>query len=458
MQKKYALDMTCGPFLKKIILFSVPMIFTGLLQLLYNTADVVVVGKYAGEASLAAVGSTGSLINLILNVFMGLSTGSGVVVARFIGANDDEKVHKCTHTALSIGLCAGFLVAVIGYLFSRQFLIWMNAPEDVLDKATLYLQIYFLGAPGSLLYNFGAAVVRATGDTKRPLTILGLTGLVNIALNLILVIFFHLDVAGVAIATITAQYLSALFIVIRLLRMPNACRLHIKKLRFHGRALADILRIGLPAGIQGALFSVSNVIIQSTVNSFGTVAMAGIAAGSNVDGYIYTCTNAFAHTTMNFSSQNIGAEKYENVPKIFRYCLFISFGIAVVLSAIAFVLRTPIVGLFSDEADVIAIGADRLTLILPFYFFCSIMEVVAWQIRGMGHSLEPMIISLLGACGSRIAWVYAILPLNHTLNMLYWSYPVSWALTFAAQLCFYFYAAHRLRKKRTPAIQQVQKV
>ncbi len=447
MNKRYELDMTTGPFLKKIFIFAIPMVLTGLLQLLYNTADVVVVGKFAGKTALAAVGSTGSLINLILNVFIGLSMGSGVMVARYIGAQDEEKIHKCTHTAMCISLCAGFFVAFVGFVFSRDLLILMNAPEDVLDKATLYLKIYFLGAPGSLLYNFGASVLRATGDTKRPLVILGLTGLVNVALNLLLVIVFHLDVAGVSIATITAQYLSAICIVWRLMRLENACRLQISKLRFHKRAFLEIVRIGLPAGIQSALFSISNVIIQSTVNSFGTVAMAGIAAGSNVDGYIFTCTNAVAQTAMNFTSQNIGAQKYENVSKVYRYCLSTAFVASAVLSIIAFFLRQPIVGLFSDEAEVIAIGADRLTLILPFYFFCSLMDVTAGQVRGMGKSVEPMVISLLGACGSRLLWVFLILPLNRTLMMLYWSYPVSWALTFVAQTCYYLYAQHRLNKK-----------
>ena len=448
MQKRYELDMTTGPFLKKIFIFAIPMVFTGLLQLLYNTADVVVVGKFAGETALAAVGSTGSLINLILNVFIGLSMGSGVMVARYIGAQDDDNIRKCTHTAMCISLCAGFFVAAVGFFFSREMLILMNAPDDVLEQATLYLKIYFLGAPGSLVYNFGASVVRATGDTKRPLVILGLTGLVNVALNLILVIVFHLDVAGVAIATIVSQYLSAICIVWRLIRLDNACKLQIRKMRFHKRALVEIIRIGLPAGVQSALFSISNVIIQSTVNSFGTVAMAGIAAGSNVDGYIFTCTNAVAQTAMNFTSQNIGAKKYENVPKVYRYCLSTAFIAAAVLSAIAFVLREPIVGMFSDEADVIAIGADRLTLILPFYFFCSLMDVTAGQVRGMGRSIEPMVISLLGACGSRLLWVFLILPLNRTLTMLYCSYPVSWALTFFAQTAFYFYAAHKLKKKQ----------
>jgi Na+-driven multidrug efflux pump len=231
------------------------------------------------------------------------------------------------------------------------------------------------------------------------------------------------------------------------MHLENACRLQIKKLRFHKRALLEILRIGLPAGVQSALFSISNVIIQSTVNSFGTVAMAGIAAGSNVDGYIFTCTNAIAQTAMNFTSQNIGAQKYENVPKMYRYCLSTAFIAAATLSAIAFVFRTPIVSMFSNEAAVVAIGADRLTLILPFYFFCSLMDVTAGQVRGMGRSIEPMIISLLGACGSRLLWVFLILPLNRTLMMLYWSYPVSWALTFFAQTAFYFYAAHKLKKK-----------
>lgn len=446
MSKKHSLDMTTGPFLGKILVFALPLILTGLLQLVYNTADVVVVGHFAGRESLAAVGSTGSLVNLLLNVFIGLSTGSGVIAARYIGAGDSAAVHRCAHTAMTVGAICGVLVALLGYFMSGRFLVMMKAPEDVLGLATLYLKIYFLGAPGSLVFNFGASLVRAAGDTRRPLYILTFTGLINVALNLLLVIEFGLGVSGVAIATIVSQYISAVLIVILLLKSNTPCRIFPREMRIHKKELGEILAIGLPAGIQGSLFSISNVIIQSTVNSFGSVAMAGIAAGSNCDSYIYTCTNAVAQTTMTFSSQNLGAKKYENIRKVYALCLIITVIIGVSMGAAGYAFRVPIIRLFSSDAEVIAIGADRLKLIMPFYFFCSLMDVGASQLRGMGRSLEPMIISLLGGCGIRILWIFVFLPLAPTLTNLYWSYPISWIITFFAHLVFYFAIRNKVKR------------
>ncbi len=447
MQSKSVLDMTNGPFLKKIFLFAMPLVFTGLLQIFYNTADVVVVGRFAGSESLAAVGATGPLVNLILNVFMGLSMGSGVMTARHIGARDDERTENCVHTAMLISVFAGITVSIIGFFCSKTMLGWMNAPEDVIDLSSLYLKIYFLGSPGSLIFNFGASIVRAMGDTRRPLYYLGSTGLVNIALNLVLVIVFNLGVAGVAIATITAQYLSAIMIVIRMTRLDNACRLKFKNLRIHTKELAQIVRIGLPAGLQNSMFSISNVIIQSTINSFGSVAMAGITAGSNYDGYIYVCTNALAQTTMTFTSQNIGAKKYENTTNVFRYCIFMTAVISVVMSVLGIIAGKAIVGMFSNKSEVIAIGVQRLRLVMPFYCFCSLMDVTAGQLRGMGRSTQPAIISLLGVCGLRLAWIFFVLPHNHTLMTLYWAYPVSWAGTFFAQILYYAYANWSIKRK-----------
>ncbi len=448
MEKRYSLDMTCGPFLKKILIFSVPLMLTGLLQIAYNTADVVVVGRFVGKEALAAVGSTGSLVNLFLNVFLGLSMGSGVMVARHIGERADKKVHECTHTAMLLSVICGLFIGALGFFASGAMLRLMKVPADVLELATLYLKIYFLGSPGLMAYNFGASIVRATGDTKRPLYILAFSGIVNVVLNLVLIIVFHFGVSGVAIATIVSQYLSAALIIAYLLKINNACRLSLKKLKFYKSELKSILMLGLPAGIQSSLFSVSNVIIQSTVNSFGSVAMAGIAAGSNFDSYVYTATNAIAQTTMTFTSQNIGAKKLPNIGKVYRYCLIIAFIISAVMGAVGYFFGDFIVSLFSEEADVIAIGADRLKMIMPFYFFCSLMDVAASQIRGMGKSFEPMIVSLLGACGLRILWVYTVLPLNHTLTMLYWSYPVSWGVTFFAQFILYFILKHQMNKKQ----------
>ena len=444
MNKKYALDMTSAPFLKKIFIFAIPLVLTGLLQLAYNTADIVVVGRYAGSEALAAVGSTGSLINLLLNVFIGLSMGSGVMVARHIGSGNEERIHNCTHTAMLMSLICGVFIGVFGFFMSGKILVLMGSPDDVLPLATLYLKIYFMGCPGSMVYNFGSAIVRATGDTKKPLFILASTGLVNVGLNLILVIFFHMGVSGVAIATITSQYLSAIMIVLHLTKLDNACKLRFSKLRIHKVELFKIIRIGLPAGVQNSLFSISNVIIQSTVNSFGSVAMAGIAAGSNFDSYVYTATNAISQTAMTFTSQNMGAKKHENVGKIYRYCMTITVIIGVVMGVIGTTFSDFIVSFFSTDAAVIEIGAQRLAMIMPFFVFCSLMDVAAGQLRGMGESLKPMIVSLIGACGIRLFWVFAILPMNRTLMFLYWSYPISWAATFVVQFSLYFILRKRI--------------
>lgn len=436
--------MTKGPFLKKILIFSLPLMLTGLLQLAYNSADVIVVGRFVGKEALAAVGSTGSLVNLFLNVFLGLSMGAGVMVARHIGERDEKTVHECVHTAMLMSVICGFFIGAVGFLASPFMLRLMAVPDDVIELASLYLRIYFLGSPGLLAYNFGASIIRATGDTKRPLYILTFSGLVNVVLNLILIIVFKMGVSGVAIATIVSQYLSAIFIVIYLMRMPNACRLVIGRLKIYKDELRSIIRLGLPAGVQNSLFSVSNVIIQSTVNSFGSVAMAGIAAGSNFDSYVYTCTNAVAQTTMTFTSQNMGAKKYSNIGKVYRYCILITLVVGIGMGSVGSIFGDWIVGLFSDDPQVIEIGAQRLALIMPFYFFCSLMDVAASQIRGMGKSFEPMIVSLVGACGIRLFWIYFILPLNRTLMFLYWAYPVSWAVTFFAQFAMYFILKRRM--------------
>lgn len=323
MGKNSAADMTTGPFFKKIVLFSIPLVFTGLLQLVYNTADTVIVGRFAGKQALAAVGSTGSLVALILNVFMGLAMGAGVVTAKYIGAGDAQKIKRCTHTGMLLSVLSGVAVGIIGFFISGILLQLMNVESGILALSTLYLKIYFIGAPGMLIYNFGAAIVRAHGDTRRPLYILFLSGLVNIVLNLILVIPVKLGVSGVAIATVASQYVSAALIVIYLLRTESIIKINVKELHIHKQELLEIVKIGVPAGIQNSMFSIANVIIQSSVNSFGENAMAGIAAGSNYDAYIYTCTNAFAQTTMTFTSQNIGARKYENISKVYSRCLIL---------------------------------------------------------------------------------------------------------------------------------------
>lgn len=446
MKKNLTADMTTGPFFKKIILFSIPLIFTGLLQLVYNTADTVIVGRFAGKQALAAVGSTGSLVALILNVFMGLAMGAGVVTAKYIGAGNIQKIKRCTHTAMLLSVVCGIAVGIIGFFVSGWMLRLMNVEAEILALSTLYLKIYFLGAPGMLIYNFGAAILRSHGDTQRPLYILFLSGIVNIVLNLILVIPVKLGVSGVAIATVVSQYISAVLVVVCLLRTDSVIKIHLKELRIHKSELLEIVKIGVPAGIQNSMFSIANVIIQSSVNAFGENAMAGIAAGSNYDSYIYTCTNAFAQTTMTFTSQNVGAEKYENVSKIYGRCLLLTCVVAGVLSCIGYVLRSQIVGIFSDVPEVIAIGAERMQLIMPFYITCSLQDVAAGQIRGLGRSTEPMLVSLIGTCGVRLLWIFVFLPMNRTLMNLFVAYPLSWAITFIAQAVLYAALKKKLMK------------
>jgi len=448
LKKAYTADMTTGPFFKKIVLFSVPLVFTGLLQLVYNTADTVIVGRFAGKQALAAVGSTGALVALILNVFMGLAMGAGVVTARSIGAGDTAKIKRYTHTAMTLSVISGIAVGIIGYFISGLLLQLMHIETEILTLSTLYLKIYFLGAPGMLIYNFGAAIVRAHGDTQRPLYILFLSGIVNIVLNLILVIPVRLGVSGVAIATVVSQYISAALIVLYLFRSDSVIRIRRKELRIHKQELFEIVKIGVPAGIQNSMFSIANVIIQSSVNSFGENAMAGIAAGSNYDSYIYTCTNAFAQTTMTFTSQNVGAEKYENIGKVYGRCMALVCAVGGVLSLLGYIFRGQIVGLFSDVPEVITIGAERMQLIMPFYITCSLQDVVAGQIRGLGKSTGPMLVSLLGTCGVRLLWIFVFLPMNRTLMYLFIAYPLSWGVTFIAQAILYTVLKRNLIKKQ----------
>ncbi len=448
MNRRGILDMTSGPFLKKVLIFSIPLMLTGILQLIYNAADVMVIGRFAGSTSLAAVGSTGSLVNLIINLFIGLSTGAGVITARHIGASLGDRIHKSVHTAMAISVASGIAVGIFGFFMSETFLKLMGTPDDVLPLAALYLKIYFLGAPGSLIYNFGASIVRSTGDTKRPLYILAFSGLVNVALNVVLVVGFHFDVAGVAIATIVSQYISAVFIVLRLTHLENACRLQPKKIRIYRDELKEIIKIGLPAGFQSSLFSFSNVLIQSTINSFGSIAMAGNTAATNADAFIYTSTNAIAQTAMTFTSQNIGAKKHENIRKIYFLCLGLAFLISALSGGAGLLFPEQILGIFTTDPAVIAVGKERLYIMMSTYFLCSLMDVAGCQIRGMGKSIEPMIITLLGACGLRVLWLYTGFPLKKELWNLYLSYPLSWAITFIALfICFFVFEKQLKRQK-----------
>lgn len=444
MQKE--IDMLNAPFLKKLLLFAIPIMLTGVLQILYNAADIIVVGQFAGKEALAAVGSTSSLVNLILNLFLGLAAGTGIITANLIGAGNREGQEKNVHTAMLLSVICGFLVLIIGFFASKQFLLWMGSPSDVIDLSTLYLKIYFLGAPASLVYNFGASIVRSNGDTTRPFLILGATGLINVVLNLILVIVFHMDVAGVAIATIVAQYISAVAILRILVKLPNECRLDIKKLRVDKKSLEKILQIGIPAGVQATMFSMSNVLIQSTINSFGSVVIAGNSAATNAENVVWACIIGFSQAAITFTSQNIGAKRYENVRKIYWRCMVLAVAATIGIAVVMLIFSAQMVGLFSKDPDVILVGMERMKYILSGYFIAAIMDVTAGQIRGMGHSLATMFIMSVGTCAFRFFWVYVIFPLNPVLTTVYLSYPVSWVITFIGLYISYILYNKKLLK------------
>ena len=427
----YEMDMTAGAILPKLLLFSLPLLLSSILQLLFNAADVIVVGRFEGENALAAVGSTGAMINLIVNIFMGLSVGANVVIARYYGAGQYKDTSEAVHTSVTVSVIGGAILAVFGFIMAHTLLVWMGSPAEVLPLATLYVKIYFLGMPFNALYNFGSSVLRAVGDTQRPLIYLTLAGIANVILNLLFVAVFHMGVAGVALATIVSQAISAILVLLCLLRTEGAIHVDLRKLRIHAEKLLEIARIGLPAGLQGAFFSLSNVLIQSTVNSFGNIVMAGNSVSANIEGFIYVAMNALHQAAITFTSQNFGARKYLRIRRICLLSVLTVTVIGILLGAIALVFQTPLLSIYSTEPEVIAAGIIRMNIIASTYFLCGIMDVLCGVLRGLGSTIAPMIISVLGACALRIFWIYCILPFDRTLQMLYISYPVSWAITAA---------------------------
>ena len=437
MSGRKHLDMTTGALMPKIIRFTIPLALTGLLQLVYNAADMMVVGRFAGSTSLAAVGATSMLVNLTINLFMGISMGAGVTVAKYIGAGDGQRVSRAVHTTILLGLVSGAIVMTVGLIFSPQFLKWMSTPDDIISLSILYLRIYFMGAPANMLYNFGAAVLRANGDSKRPFYFLTSAGILNIVLNLVFVIKFHMDVAGVAYATIISQYISAICVIIALMNDNGFIRLSIKKLRFWKSELTEILLIGLPAGIQGSLFSISNVMIQSSINSFGSTVIAGNTAAANIDNIVYVCCNAVSQAAMTFSSQNYGAKKYGRISKTYSNCIGLSLLIMAGLCTPFYIFKSRLLGIFTTDPNVIAAGNIRLTIFMTTYFLDTLMDVTTGQLRGLGKSIGPMAITLAGVVGFRTIWLFTVFRSHHTLEMLYYSYPISWIITVIALMTCY---------------------
>ncbi len=446
MTKNYEMDLTHGPLLKKIILFSLPLMFTSMLQLLYNAADVVVVGAFAGDQSLAAVGSTGSITNLIVNLFMGMATGTGVIVAQSIGARDRERLYKTVHTSMLVSVILGVFISIFGVLSSHFVLTLMKSPPDVIDKATLYMRIYFLGTPALMVYNFGAAIIRSAGDTKRPLIILGLSGIVNVVLNLIFVIIFHMDVAGVAIATIISQYLSAIAIVLKLMHDDADYKLFLSDLKIYKQELLGVLKYGVPMGLQNSMFSLSNVIIQSSINSFGTFVVAGNAAESSINAFVLAACDSGAQAAITFSGQNAGAKKFDRVKKSMVLCVLLTSVLGLVVGMIAFIFKVPLLSLYTDTPESIAAGVEKMNILCPIYFTCGIMHTIGNTVRGMGKSVMPMITTMFFVCIFRILWILTILPVYNTPSSIYISYPISWVLAIVAHFIYFLFVFHRQKK------------
>ncbi|MDY2699543.1 MAG: MATE family efflux transporter [Lachnospiraceae bacterium] len=437
-----------GPLFGKILLFTLPLMLSGILQLLFNAADVVVVGQFAGNEALAAVGSTGALTNLLVNLFIGLSVGANVLVARYYGARQEEEVSRTVHTAVLISVIGGIFLAAIGIAAARPLLIMMDTPKNVIEHSVLYMRIFFLGMPVMLLFNFGSAILRAIGDTRRPLFYLSIAGVINVILNLGFVILFHMGVAGVAMATVISQCISATLIVRCLMRSEGCFQLQLEKLHMDWDKFSKIAAIGLPAGIQGSLFSISNVLIQSSVNSFGSVAMAGNTAGSNVEGFVYTAMNSVHQTAVSFTGQNLGGKRYDRINKILIECLLFVTAIGLIMGNGAVFFGKQILSLYSSDPAVISYGLQRITIICTTYFICGIMDVLVGSIRGLGYAVMPMIVSLLGACALRVVWIYTIFQWNRTLRTLYISYPVTWTVTALAHIICFMVVRKKLEMKR----------
>ena len=450
--KKYEIDMCNGPLLGKIMVFYIPLMLSGILQLLFNAADIVVVGRFAGNEALAAVGSTGSLTNLIVNLFIGLSVGANVLVARFYGAGQDGELKEMVQTAIATALAGGVILVFLGFFISGPALGWMGTPEDVIQHSVLYMRIYFAGMPFMMVYNFGSAVLRAVGDTKRPLYYLLIAGVVNVVLNLIFVIVFSMGVAGVAAATVVSQAISAALVVQCLILTDSAYRLVLQGMKIAPDKLIKMVQIGVPAGMQGALFSISNVLIQSSVNSFGSVAMAGNTAASNIEGFVYTAMNAFHQAAISFSGQNYGARKYKRIFNVLVICEVMVVAVGVLMGNAAYFFGGTLLKLYTIDPAVIQYGILRMRIISVPYFLCGVMDVAVGALRGMGYAIMPMLVSLTGACLFRVVWIYTIFQSNRTLECLYFSYPISWTLTFLVHfVCFA--VVYRRLLKRDPGIE-----
>lgn len=449
MARQYEMDMTKGSVLGKLLVFTIPLMLSGLLQLLFNAADIIVVGRFAGDNSLAAVGSNTALINLLTNLFIGLSVGANVVAARAHGAGNNEVLSKTVHTSVLLGFFSGLLLTAVGVIFAPQLLVIMQTPENVLPLAVIYIRVYFLGMPAMMVYNFGAALLRSVGDTRRPMYCLIIAGVINVLLNLLFVIALKMDVAGVALATAIAQYISAGLVMLCLVNEHGAIQFRFKGLCFDMRQFGEILKIGLPAGFQGVVFALSNVVIQSSINVFGEIAVAGNSAAQSIEGFIYMAMNSFYQAAISFVGQNFGAKRLERIPRI----LFCAEGCVITTGLVfgwaAYLLGEPLLGIYTNNPEVVAAGLRRMSVIATTYALCGMMDVMVGVLRGLGCSVTPMIVSLAGACGLRILWIATVFQIDkyHNIFTVYISYPITWIITFAAHVICFLIVWHRIKKR-----------
>lgn len=440
---KYEIDMCNGTLMDKLISFSLPLMLSGILQLLFNAVDIIVVGRFTGRQALAAVGSTTALINIFTNLFIGISLGANVLAARFYASGKEKEMSETVHTSITLALISGLVMALAGVLLARFALNLMGTPNDVIDQSVLYMRIYFLGMPFFMLYNYGAAILRAVGDTKRPLFFLVISGMTNAVLNLVLVIVFHMGVAGVAIGTIVSQLISSILVLRCLYTSNTSYRLYFSKLGIKTQYLKQIFQVGIPAGIQSTVINLSNALLQSSVNSFGSVAMAGYTAANNIFGFLYMSVNAVTQSCMSFTSQNYGVKKLKRMDRVLLDCMILSIGVTLTLGCGAYFFGPELLKIYTSDADVIRCGVEVLAFTTVPYFCCGIMDLLPGALRGMGYSGVPMILSIIGTVGTRIVWIFGLFPAHRSLSFLFISYPVSWILTILMQaVCFCFVRKH----------------
>ena len=458
-QKEQSLRMLQGPLLPAIISYTIPIILTSVLQLLFNAADLVIVGRWCGSVAVAAVGATGAITNLIVNLFVGLSIGSGVTMAHALGGRDSGGAHRTVHTTLPVALISGVVLTVLGVCLSEPLLRLMGNPEDVLPLSAKYMRIYFCGITFTMVYNFCASLLRAAGDTRSPLIFLTLAGVINVGMNILFVTRLGMDVDGVALATVISQGVAAVLVVIAMIRRKDDSHLDLGKLRIYKYELLKIVRIGLPAGFQSSMFSISNVLIQSSVNSFGSVVMSGNAAAGNIEGFVWAAMNAFHQTAVNFTGQNMGARRYDRIRMILWCCLGSTTVVGLVLGGLAYIFGPQLLSIYiTDSAESIDYGMLRMAYMCIPYCLCGMMDVSSGSLRGLGSSFTPMLISVLGICGIRIAWIYTIfqIPRFHSIDVLFASYPISWAITYAAQLFAFLTIFNKFRREHGLLPQKAQ--